>query len=236
MDRLQILPRFCGPPDNANGGYLGGRLASFLPDAGAVEVSFLAPCPLGRDLDVERKDDEIVLCGEAGPIARARASSLSIEAPEMPKAEAIAAVAGTARAFVTHPFPGCFVCGPTCRDGLRIAPGPHGERSISMWTPSLDLAGESGSVAPEFLWAALDCPSSFPLLEDGEVASRLEPMVLGRMTAALRSDLPCDQPVHIAAWAIAQEGRKGFSAAALYTAAGDVAAMAHCTWISLAGR
>ncbi len=236
MATLKIASRFCGPPDSANGGYLGGRLAALMPEAEAVEVSFMTPCPLDTELDVVSDGDTLLLQGEAGPVARAKPATLDLAVPTPPGPEAAAAVAGTSRAFQTHPFPLCFVCGPECREGLTLAPGPVGDHAVALWTPAAELEGKRGCVAPEFLWAALDCPSSFPLLEDAEVAARLEPMVLGRITLAQKSELPLGQPARIVAWALGQQGRKGTSATALFTDTGSLVALAQCVWISIAGR
>ena len=90
-------------------------------------------------------------------------------------------------------------------------------------------------MASEFLWAALDSPSSFPLLED-EAARALEPMVLGRLTAQVTGPIAPGERCVVIAWPIALEGRRGTSGAALYAGDGARVAHARAVWFSLAGR
>ncbi len=236
MHALQVPARFCGPPGNANGGYLGGCLAPFARATGPVEITFLAPCPLDQPLRIVERDGAVFAEGPQGPVARARPATLDIDVPAPPGAEAVAAVAGRSRALETHPFPQCFVCGPERRDGLGLLPGPVDERAAALWTPAAEWGDDSGEVRAELLWAALDCPSSFPLLEDGEVAARLEPMVLGRMTAQVLRPLAVGHTARIVAWRLALEGRKGSSATAIFDADAELIALARCSWVSIQGR
>lgn len=236
MESLHIASRFCGPPDTANGGYLAGSLAGRLGAPGPVEVTLLAPCPVDTDLSLSREDGAVVAAGPDGPVARARPAELDLEPCAAPDPAAVARVAGQSRAMQTHPFPGCFVCGPEREDGLGVFAGPVGPLAAASWTPAPEWADRDGRVRPELLWAALDCPSIFPLLEDAEWAARLEPMVLGRMTASIERALAVERPAVIAAWTVSAEGRKVLGAAAIFDAGGVVVARALCTWISIAGR
>src|SRR5690606_17618072 len=85
-----------------------------------------------------------------------------------------------------HPFATCFVCGPdrAAGDGLRIHPGAVPNRRIvaAPWNPAASVCDASGRVQPEIVWAALDCPSWFGILEFeadvryallGELAARI---------------------------------------------------------------
>ncbi|HXZ85708.1 MAG TPA: hypothetical protein VEI82_09480 [Myxococcota bacterium] len=235
---LEIAPRFCGPPGTANGGYLAGRLAAGM--AGPVEVSLRAPTPLATKLEVVLHDDgSRSLQREGVELARARSAALALELRAPPDPSATAASSGSCRAMRTHPFPECFVCGPAraSGDGLRIFPGlvANSDAVAALWTPDASLCDASGCVAPEFLWAALDSPSAFPLLEP-ESARALEPMVLGRICVALDGELRADETALLLAWPLAREGRRGIAAAALFRADGSVIARARATWASLAGR
>ena len=64
-----------------------------------------------------------------------------------------------------HPFAGCFVCGPerSAGDGLRIFPGAVVEKNVvaAPWEPDTSVCDAAGTVQPEIVWAALDCPSWF---------------------------------------------------------------------------
>jgi len=235
---LEIAPRFRGPPGTANGGYLAGRLAQGL--RGPVEVVLRAPTPLGTKLELVVCDDGSRSLRLAGTeLARAAHAALDLALRPAPAARAVASSAGNCRAMRTHPFPECFVCGPARApgDGLRIFPGvvAGSDAVAALWTPDASLCDAHGGVAPEFLWAALDSPSAFPLLES-EASRSLEPMVLGRFCVALDGELRAGETATLVAWPLAQEGRRGTAGAALFRANGEVVARARATWVSLAGR
>jgi hypothetical protein len=118
-----------------------------------------------------------------------------------------------------------------------VFPGtvPRSDAVAALWTPDESLCDSRGRVAPEFLWAALDCPTAFPLLES-EAARALEPMVLSKLCVALDGELPAGETACVVAWPIAQQGRRGTAGAAIYGASGRVIGRARATWVSLAGR
>ncbi|MEQ8935351.1 MAG: hypothetical protein RIE56_06135, partial [Amphiplicatus sp.] len=163
LGAIVIDKRFCGPAGSANGGYASGALAAFID--GPAEATLKAPPPLGAPLRVERRGESVVALEGDTLIAEARPARIAVDLPLIPDAAAIDA----ARAeFCANPqsriFPSCFVCGPRRNDGLRIFAGAasHGVNA-DYWTPADDLASADGLVAPEFVWAALDCPSAFAL-------------------------------------------------------------------------
>jgi len=236
--QLVVDPRFCGPPEMANGGYVAGLLARELD--GPVEVSLRAPTPLATALDVAVDGQGGRALLHAGrELARAARAELALDGVRAaPPAAEIAAVAGGCRAMRTHPFPGCFVCGPdrATGDGLRVFPGmvAGSDAVAALWTPDASLCDARGRVAPEFLWAVLDCPSAFPLLESEE-ARALEPMVLAKLCVALDGELRAGETARLVAWPIAQEGKRGTAGAAIYGEAGNLVGRARATWFSLAG-
>lgn len=235
---LVVDPRFCGPPEVANGGYVAGLLARELD--GPVEVSLRAPTPLATPLDIAVDASGARTLLHAGlELARAARAELALELRPPPPAAEIAARAGGCRAMRTHPFPGCFVCGPNraTGDGLRVFPGmvAASDAVAALWTPDLSLCDARGRVAPEFLWAALDCPSAFPLLES-EASRALEPMVLAKLCVALDGELNGGETARLVAWPIAQEGRRGTAGAAIYGESGHLVGRARATWVSLAGK
>ncbi len=237
-DSFVVADRFCGPPGSANGGYVAGRLARGMP--GAVEVTLRAPAPLATPLDVTTlATGERILTCEGRELARATPAELALSLPEPPPRSIVAAHAGDCRAMRTHPFPRDFVCGPAraAGDGLRIFPGvvPGSALVAALWAPDASLCDAGGAVLPEFLWAALDSPSSFPLLEP-ESARALEPMVLGRLCVELAGELHDGETVLVLAWPIAREGRRGIAGAALLGPSGACLGRARATWVSLAGR
>jgi len=237
-ETLVVAPRFCGPPDSANGGYVSGLLARGV--SGAFEVTLRAAAPLATPLDVSEADDGArVLTLEGRELARGVRTTLALDLPPRPALEQVEAHAGDCRAMRTHPFPRDFVCGPAREpgDGLRIFPGivPGTNRVAALWVPDASLCGSGRSVGPEFLWAAPDSPSSFPLLEP-EDARALEPMVLGRLCVSLEGELAAGERALVMAWPISLEGRRGVAGAALFAASGRRVGLARATWISLAGR
>ena len=235
IETLSIDPRFCGPPDCGNGGYVAGRLARHLE--GSCEVTLRAPAPLGTALEVHRVDrGELELRAGDDLIARARPAQLTLEAPAAPSHAEAEKRAGSCRAFATHPFPRCFVCGPAREpgDGLRVLPGWFPERRLAAapWTPE-GLPGGGEAIDPVFVWAALDSPSAFPLLEDPDSA-RLEPMVLGRLAAHIERTPRPGEPCVVLAWTIGSEGRRAIAGSALWSEAHGLCAVARATWVSLA--
>jgi hypothetical protein len=125
----------------------------------------------------------------------------------------------------------CFTCGPNRSegDGLRLFPRPVEGRDMvaCAWRPGPALADESGSVRPEIVWAALDCPTAFACDLSGP------PIVLARLTGRIdRAPRPHEQLV-IAAWALGRNGRKQQSACPISTADGELLALSQALWIEL---
>jgi len=223
-----IVPRrYCGPPSSGNGGYTAGALAG-LVDGSTVSVSLLAPPPLDTQMSVEVVDGTTVAGVDGAPVARAEAAAIDQAAVEpVPATEARAAE----RAFVglaAHPFPTCFVCGPDRPDGLRIFPGPVDDqdgltRLAATWTPDDSVA----DVLSPVTWAALDCIGGWA----GGLADRT--MVLARMTAQV-DVLPRIGEEHVVVGLDRRtEGRKTFTAAALYDPDGRLLGRAEHLWVAV---
>jgi hypothetical protein len=81
-------------------------------------------------------------------------------------------------------------------------------------------------VTREFVWAALDCPGAiavgFP--ERGET-------VLGRFVACVDAVPAAGERCVVVAWPLGEDGRKLYAGTALFSAAGDLLALARATWI-----
>ena len=153
---INIDPRFCGPPDSANGGYICGRLAAFIE--GPVTVRLHAPPPLATELALQDQDKGLQLMAGEQLIASASSDSLVLPVPASPTPEAATDAARRYSGFEQHPYPGCFVCGTgrTAKDGLRIFAGPLADAGqvAAPWQPGADLGDGHGRVASEFLWSA----------------------------------------------------------------------------------
>ena len=221
-DQILIERRFRGPTESGNGGYTCGRVGAFV--VGPAEVTLRRPPPLERTLAVERDSDGVVrVLDEDELVAEARPAAVELEPPAPPTFED-AAAAALPDGDLESPFPECFVCGPHRAegDGLRIFAGPLGEDGLvaATWAPSID------QVAPEFVWAALDCPGAYAC-GFGERGV----LVLGRLAARVDALPEAGEPCVVLAWPLGDEGRKAYAGSALYGEDGRVLGIARATWI-----
>jgi len=232
LETITIAARFNGPPGSGNGGYVCGRMARHIPGASAVTLR--APPPLDAPLRLTSVDGRIELRDGETLVADAQAASLTLEAPPAPSFAEAEAAAARYLGHADHRYPTCFVCGGArpARDGLDLFTGRVEGRDMvaSPWTPHADLAGANGLLAPEFIHAALDCPSYWALAHAGK------PALLARMTASIDAPAPrIGEKLIVAAWALGSDGRKHRGASALYTAAGALIARAEALWIEPKG-
>lgn len=230
--------QFCGPPNSGNGGYVCGVLSKGVE--GPVTAVLRAPIPLDTDLGLEARDGGNVLLGEAGVLIGqgGPATQALPEPPPAPSLEA-ARAAGLRHIGLTqrvHPI--CFTCGPERQegDGLRVLPGQLEGAETGVvactWTPHAAFADPEGTVAPEVVWAALDCPGYFAWVEkDGRHGA-----LLGTMTGEIVTPARAGEEYVIVAWPILKEGRKEIAGTALFDGEGRLMARAHQVWITLGPR
>jgi hypothetical protein len=228
---ITIDRRFNGPVASGNGGYSAGLAARLIE--GAAEVTLRAPVPLDELLSLVDTPSGIdVLDGETLVMS---VKPATLQAPLMRPPSLAAAVRATHSypSVEDHVLPTCFVCGPSRPDGLRLFTGlveqadnPNAQPIVaSPWIPAADLADESGRIAPEYIWAAIDCPGAFAL--------DVEPILLGRISAAIiERPRPGDQLI-VVAWARGSDRRKHFAGVGLYSEAGALLAHAEQTWIQI---
>lgn len=131
-----------------------------------------------------------------------------------------------------HPFPSCFVCGTDRRtgDGLLLRPGPIAPgRTACLWRPDASLADAADPLraAPEFSWAALDCPGGWA----SDLLAR--PLVLGRMTCLVDRLAEVGRTYVVTGALLGVEGRKTFTAASLYDEDGHLFGRAEHVWIAV---
>jgi hypothetical protein len=238
---IRIARRFNGPHDSGNGGYAAGLAAQSFPAGSAVEVTLRAAIPLEEDLQVVRKDDGLAIVSASDPstlIIAARPTQIETPDIRSPGLEAARVASQTYRGAEDHVLPHCFVCGPAraVGDGLRIFPDwlkdPAGVENPNLfpvvaapWQPTPDLADKAGHVAPEFIWAALDCPGAF--------AIEAEPILLGRISARILARPSADETLVVVAWRRGLDRRKHFAGSALFNEAGDRLAFSEQTWIQI---
>jgi hypothetical protein len=243
MSSIVIDKRYCGPPNSGNGGYVSGRLAKHIP--GGAEVTLRAPPPLNKPLDVVAADDgSWELRDGASVVAIGRPASVELAHLEQASFdEASAAELLTPVKPHEHLLPTCFVCGPgrAKGDGLRIFAGPLVRQSrdasavlAATWTPDSNLTADDGFIAPEFLWSALDCPTGYASSYDPvSVSFDRTPILLGRMSARIKTRPRPGERCVITAWATGREGRKRVAEAATYGEGGALLAVARATWIAV---
>ena len=234
-EAIVVEERFRGPPESGNGGYVAGRLAAYV-DAPAVEVRLAAPPPLGRPLQVTRDGEGAQLLDGDALVATARPVSLDVEVPGAVSVEAAAAAAQHPHWTVDdHPFPTCFGCGPLreAGDALRHVCGPVDDgplvACVATTDPGLPL-DDSGALAPEVVWAALDCPSAAAAVPPGARAH-----VLATFTVRIDRPIPAGEPHVCLAWPLRADGRKKWAGTAITDAGGRVCAVGEALWIELRG-
>jgi hypothetical protein len=228
LDTLVLDPRFNGPPGSANGGYACGAIGELVD--GPAEVTLRTPPPLGVPLDiaflpggeVEARHGE-VLVASARPV-----DGVDVEPPVRP------ALSEARKAGQRHPeslAPGCFVCGSGRPDGLGVHFGPlagYPGVTAAVFLPDATVPNRDGDVAPDMVWAALDCPSYTPQLWDWD-----RPSLLARLAVERLDCVVVGEPVVATGWHVASEGRKHHTASALLSADGRVLARARALWITL---
>jgi hypothetical protein len=228
----------------------------------AVEVTLRSPPPLGVPLEVVVSGGEADLHDGATLLAHVTTAQMRGQPPAFVPATAALSAAARYAGLQMHPFPGCFVCGLDRDDGMGLRPGPVSAGTATTgtatpntvtpntvttdtvtpntvttdtvppnivaayWKPDASLA-TTGVVGLEFAWAALDCPGGWATDLGGR------PMVLGRMTARVTGAPAVGQPCVVVGEARGVDGRKAFTASALYTADADLLGYAEATWIAI---
>jgi hypothetical protein len=223
LDRVAIQRRFSGPATAANGGYVCGLLARFV--GVAAQITLRRPPPLEREFSIVRFVDGRVAMTD-GDLVIADAIRSAVH-HVVPRPVGVADAVLAQRVPTAHPFPTCFVCGPERADGLRLFAGPVQGTDLvaAAWIPAADLAGPDGHVHPEFVWAALDCPGAFAVVDLGR-----QPVVLGRLEARQMSPITAGHTYVVLGWPLGHDGRKLLAGTAIYGRNGELFAAARATW------
>lgn len=229
---FRIDEQYQGFPGVALGGITGGRLADRVGAEAAV--SFHRPIRTGTDLAVVEGDDSAEL-RDGGELA-ASASETTVDL-EVPDAVSYAAAEAAAQSYLghhEHPYPACFTCG-TGRaegDGLRLFAGPvgPGPRLAAPWTPHPNHADADGVVPLEYVWAAVDCPSIWAVMEAAPPDTP-EHVVTGRLAVKVVAPPQSGEPHVVMAWPLGRESGTWPAAAAVVDADGEVCAVAEHTLV-----
>jgi len=224
-EAIVIKRRYCGSPNIASGGYIAGLLGRHLD--GPARVGLEAPIPVDHPLGIERLSDGRVVLSDGGTVlAHAEPATLQLEPPVPPSFAEAQWASERYLGFTEHAAPECFVCGPAREwgDGLAIFPGPLPGRHLvaAPWAPDPTLFDKCGAVHAEFVWAALDCPSGFALLE----AFGRRRVALSQLTASLIRPLEVGERWIVMGWPFAAEGRNLLGASAIFSERGELHALA----------
>lgn len=230
MKTLTVAPRFNGPPDSGNGGYVCGALA--VATGLDLRVRLEARAPLQVPLGIERDAATGVCRLHAGEqlIAVGTPDRLRLEVPAPPPYVSAVWASQHYAGFRDHVCADCFVCGPHRRrgDGLRIFPGQLETGIVAApWLPPDSLDGGDGKVGVEFHWAALDCPGYFAL------TPLWRRMLLGEMHAHVDRRVHVGEACTVIGWKLGVEGRKHFAGTAIFDEDGELCARARATWIDV---
>lgn len=222
---VTIPGRFNGPQESGNGGYTSGVLAAHLD--GPVEVSLRSPVPLDQPLELTEGDEASLrlLAGET-LIAEARAlPELDVAVPAPVDLGEARRASENYRAPDDGIFSNCFVCGRARgEDCFEVFAGPVEGREMvaTPWTPPAWAAADGGTVRPEFVWAALDCPTYFACHLEGELTLSM----LVRQRAEILAPVRAGEEHVVIAWPIEQDGRKRLAGGAIVAADGEILAVA----------
>lgn len=233
-DPVIIKQRFHGPPGSGNGGYTCGMVGKHF--TGPATARLLVPPPLDVPMSVCRSDTGIELFHGNDLVATGRPATIEIEIPTPPDFAGAQAASRHYRGYHSHFYPGCFVCGPDREhgDGLRVFAGPveHNAGPDGMvaaaWIPDQSLAGSSGKVATEFLWAVLDCPGAYAYPEPATGT-----ILLGELTVSVIEPVSVGEKCVLIGWEISHEGRKHYTGTALFGESGSCRAVGYATWFEV---
>jgi len=239
MDESVIINKeFMGPPGYGQGGYVCGVVAQLIGDA--AEVTLRGPAPLEKLLKVQHLDEGGVAISDGNTlIAEGSPITFDIDVPAPVSFSEAEAASKFYLGIEHHPVPTCFVCSTQIPEesGLSIFPGLIEERSMvaTPWTPAARLGRADGKVESKFLWAVLDCPSGWALLDLAGFFGSVpyDPAALGRLSGKIIEPVEVGQRCIAIGWSLGVEGRKGYAGSAIYSSNGDLHAVARATWIRL---
>lgn len=227
QENLIIEPRFCGPENSGNGGYVCGMLANCVDYT--AEITLYKPPPLSTEMKIITKNSHLQLIHFEELIATVKPGIIDFKAPQPPDFNMAKKASMNYIGFKNHPYPTCFVCGPNREspDALCIYPGKiaDGNMIAAPWIPDKIYADDQENLSNEFIWSALDCPGGIVVLEESKK------ILLGRMTAQIRHKIRVGENCVVIGWLKGQEGRKFYSGSAIFSESKGLCAVANAIWI-----
>ena len=222
-ESIHIPSRFNGPRGSGNGGYSAGLVAGLL--GGEAEVNLRRPVPLDTALQVVRDADDAVqvLDGNA-LVADGQAAEVDLDPPPQVSLPEARLGAQHYRGSSENIFCRCFVCGKAREDSFEVFAGPVDGRQLvaTTWTPPSWAADPAGQVRPEFVWAALDCPTYFAAYMGEETAVSF----LVRFNVRIEAEIAASTEQIVVAWPAESTGRKRQAGSALLSPEGETLAVA----------
>jgi hypothetical protein len=199
--------------------------------SGDAEVTLRSPPPLDTPMTVRADDGGVAVHDGETLVAEVRAAEFELDIPTAPSLEQAETARERYLGYQQHEFPTCFTCGTERDDGLRLHPGPVFGTGVvaSPWTAAESLPSVDDHLAPEIVWAALDCPGAWATMR--ELTS--DPVVLGRMTARIVTPIPVGATLVSYGWQMGIEGRKAYAGTAIADTRGRTMAYARQVWIAL---
>jgi hypothetical protein len=233
-----------GPPNSGHGGVSAGRMAQAL-GLDRAAVRFEAPIPLARPLNfgpIETVDAAPASSGQSDGAGVAgvfdgstRVATVSAVAPietgSFRRLDPMAVAVAESAWFdnrAAHPVPGCFSCGPARADdglGLRPGPVPGSADYAAFWTPT-----GAGHVPTWLVWAAMDCPTGLPTVDD------LDPdqvPVTGWLAVDIRQPVIAGHQYQIISRVVSRSGRKFTTEAGLVNRFDETVAVASAVWLAV---
>ncbi len=252
--------RFAGPPGHVNGGVsmgaltcvaaqvspglplrrLVGRLHRKLPVATTftVTVDLIAAAQIALTV---LDDDGPIVSGtvwvgdEQPPVNSESMDILAALAAPSPEQLAFADTLPPAQPPEDSPFAGCYVCGPSNTQGLRLRAVPVGPgQGFVRFDPDVEHADGGGELAAVFATAALDCTAA-PCLRATDYYGPDESMLLGGFDVTYLRPMPLrpEGGWRLPSHAGGRDGRKVTAHMGLFDQSGTVYAMAKHLWITI---
>lgn len=216
---VTIHDRFRGPDGIANGGYLAGRFGG----VGPTRVILHHPARVNRPLQTIPTRDGLRLLDGATQIMSTEPCSIPYPIESIPSSMEIGSLPDPD--LETHPFPGCFVCGPANERGLRIVFKRTDGGVAANFT--IGAPGPDDPAAHVRIAGALDCSSGWAAYSPGEAG------VLGTFEFAVLMDPDPDDQLTVVAEARQRTGRKRLARSSVFDSRGSIVGSASSTWIDI---